>query len=149
MVLCKQPKLHFLDPGVRRAVINQRGDANGHEFESAVVAEVVKQCRTARLPVELSHLRTTDGREIDLLIERDDGFIAIEYRAVVYLDFERDPRLGELFSGQLDPTDIMDRLQIYRGVEIIPRAGDTLVIFDEIQDCPEALNSLKYFCEEC
>ena len=42
------------------------------------MAEIVKQCRTARLPISFFHLRTADGREVDLLIEREDGFMAIE-----------------------------------------------------------------------
>jgi len=76
--LSKQPKLHFIDSGIRRTVLKRRGAVDGAEFESAVVAEIWKQCRTARLPVELFHLRTADGREVDLLLEREDGFIAIE-----------------------------------------------------------------------
>ncbi|HPO89584.1 MAG TPA: DUF4143 domain-containing protein, partial [Victivallales bacterium] len=76
--LAKQSKLHFLDPGIRRAIIRSRGEPDGFEFESAVVAEIFKRVRSARLPLELFHLRTSDGREIDLLIEREDGFIAIE-----------------------------------------------------------------------
>lgn len=78
--LVKQPKLHFLDVGVRRAILRKRGDVDGAEFESAIVAEVVKQLRTTRAPVDLHHLRTQDGREVDLLIEREDGFIALERR---------------------------------------------------------------------
>jgi len=76
--LAKQPKLHFLDSGIRRAVANRRGEPDGAEYESAVVAEVIKQCRTRRLPVEFHNLRTSDGREVDLLVEREDGFIAME-----------------------------------------------------------------------
>jgi len=76
--LAKQAKLHFLDPGIRRAILRIRGEPDGAEFESAVVAEIFKRCRSARLPVEPFHLRTADGREVDLLIEREDGFIAIE-----------------------------------------------------------------------
>ena len=78
--LMKQPKLHFLDPGIRRAILRKRGACDGAEFESAVVAEIYKQCRNARLPVEFYHLRTVDGREIDLLLEREDGFIAFEVK---------------------------------------------------------------------
>jgi predicted AAA+ superfamily ATPase len=76
--LTKQPKLHFIDPGIRRAVLQTRGEPDGAEFESAVVAEIYKRVRSARLPVQMHHLRTADGREVDLLIEREDGFIAIE-----------------------------------------------------------------------
>ena len=76
--LTRRPKLHFVDPGIRRAVLRKTGDVDGHEFESAVAAEAWKQCRTFRLPVELHHMQTVDGREVDLLLEREDGFIAIE-----------------------------------------------------------------------
>jgi predicted AAA+ superfamily ATPase len=76
--LAKQPRLHFFDPGIRRAILRKRGDVDGAEFEDAVVAEIHKQCRSARLPVEFHHLRTADGREVDLLLEREDGFIAVE-----------------------------------------------------------------------
>ena len=79
--LTKQPKLHFLDAGIRRAVLRARGEPSGSEFESAVVAEVVKQTRSTRAPVALHHLRTQDGREIDLLIEREDGYVAVECKA--------------------------------------------------------------------
>lgn len=76
--LTKQPKLHFIDPGVRRSVLLKRGICEGPEFESAVVAEIYKQVKNHRLPVNLHHLRTMDGREVDLLIEREDGYIAVE-----------------------------------------------------------------------
>ena len=45
-----------------------------------MVAEIYKQCRNAQLPVELYHLRTADRRAVDLLIEREDGFIAVEVK---------------------------------------------------------------------
>jgi len=78
--LMKQPRLHFVDPGIRRTILRKRGAVDGFEFESAVVAEIFKQCRSARLPVDLWFLRTTDGREVDLLIEREDGFVAVEVK---------------------------------------------------------------------
>ena len=102
--LTKQPKLHFLDNGVRRAILNQRGDVDGHAFESAVVSEIVKQSKTARLPLEFSHLRTADKREVDLLIEREDGFIAIECKQtehVVASDFKHMRELKELLDKPL------------------------------------------------
>ena len=76
--LMKMPKIHFIDPGIRRSVLQKRGDIEGAEFESAVVSEIYKQCKNANIQIQLHHLRTSDGREIDLLIERDDGYIAIE-----------------------------------------------------------------------
>ena len=52
----------------------------GREFESAVVAEVYKQLKNSRLPVELYHLRTADGREVDLLLEMEEGFVPVEIK---------------------------------------------------------------------
>jgi len=79
--LVKMPKIHFLDPGVQRAITGRRGTPTAAEFESAVVAEIVKQLRNAHLPVALHHLRTHDGREVDLLMELDAGFVAVEIKA--------------------------------------------------------------------
>jgi predicted AAA+ superfamily ATPase len=76
--LAKMPKVHFMDPGICRSILKRRGDVSGAEFESAVVSEVYKQTQNAGLCLSMYHLRTLDGREVDLLIERDDGFIAIE-----------------------------------------------------------------------
>ncbi len=72
-------------------------------------------------------------------------FGAEEYTSTVYLNFEDNPRLCKLFDSSLDPKVILKALTIEMNAEIIP--GDTLIIFDEIQECPNALNSLKYFCE--
>lgn len=78
--LAKMPKVHWVDPGVMRAVISRRGDPTGEEFESAVVAEIYKQIQNAELPAELYHLRTHDGREVDLLIELEEGFVSVEIK---------------------------------------------------------------------
>lgn len=72
-------------------------------------------------------------------------FAAAEYDNVAYLNFENSPQLHELFSGSLKPQDIINVLSIELSIEIKP--GTTLLIFDEIQQCPAALNSLKYFNE--
>ena len=68
-----------------------------------------------------------------------------EYANTVYLNFEDNPRLCKLFDASLDPEMILKALTIEMNAEII--AGKTLIIFDEVQECPNALNSLKYFCE--
>jgi predicted AAA+ superfamily ATPase len=69
-----------------------------------------------------------------------------EYTNTVYLNFENNPRLSKLFDAGLDPKMILKALAIEMNAEIIE--GKTLLIFDEIQECPNALNSLKYFCEQ-
>ena len=64
----------------------------------------------------------------------------------VEFTFDKDPGLASFFSGAYDARRIISRLSAYCGKKIVPQ--ETLVIFDEIQTCPDALNSLKYFCED-
>ena len=76
--LSKSPKLHFLDNGIRRGILRRTGDPDGHELETAVVSEAIKQGTLTRTGVEYNHLRTSDGREVDLLLELDRGYVALE-----------------------------------------------------------------------
>ena len=73
-------------------------------------------------------------------------FGAAAYTNTAYLNFEKDQRLGQYFDETLDPNQLVKLLSIHTEVQIDPHA--TLLIFDEVQECPKALNSLKYFCEE-
>ena len=61
-------------------------------------------------------------------------------------DFDKRPELKSVFKSSKDPERIIKELTLYCEQPII--AGETLMIFDEIQECEEALNSLKYFCDE-
>jgi uncharacterized protein len=72
-------------------------------------------------------------------------FGAAEYRQVAYLNFEGNPRLKAVFSQDFEIHRIIRALEIESQVAI--EAGNTLLIFDEIQESPEALTSLKYFNE--
>jgi len=65
---------------------------------------------------------------------------------LVTIDFERTPRLVKIFVQDLDPRRILSELELVTGQAIIP--GKTLLFFDEIQQCPQALMSLRYFFEE-
>ena len=85
--LSKAPKVHFLDPGIQRALLNRRGQPTGHEFESAIIAEIYKQIQNSRLPIDCYHLRTADGREVDLLIETEQGFVPIEIKMAERISF--------------------------------------------------------------
>ena len=67
------------------------------------------------------------------------------FDGVHYLNFEKQERLSALFSGDLDPREILKNLSFHLDADI--REND-LLIFDEIQNTPRALNSLKYFQEE-
>ena len=61
-------------------------------------------------------------------------------------DFDRHPELKSAFQTTKDPERIIKELELYCDVPLQP--GKTLLIFDEIQECEEALNSLKYFLED-
>lgn len=73
-------------------------------------------------------------------------FGAKNYDNVAYFNFDHDEGLSELFQNTKDPRRIIEQLSLANGKKISPNT--TLIIFDEIQECPNALNSLKYFCEE-
>ena len=68
------------------------------------------------------------------------------YEGVAYFNFDHDTELYNMFENTKDPLRILEQLSFVYGKAIIP--GKTLIIFDEIQECPNALNSLKYFEEE-
>lgn len=68
-----------------------------------------------------------------------------EYKQVAYISFDNNPRLQELFKQDFNIKRIIDVLEIEVGFKITPK--DTLIIFDEIQENPLAITSLKYFCE--
>ena len=60
--LVKSPKIHFLDVGVLRAVLNKRDELSGPEFETAIVSEIFKQTKNINIDASFYHLRTFDGR---------------------------------------------------------------------------------------
>lgn len=68
------------------------------------------------------------------------------YKYVANFNFEQDKRLAAYFEGSLVPKELIKTLSIHADIPIRPE--ETLIFFDEIQECPRALNSLKYFCEE-
>ncbi len=61
-------------------------------------------------------------------------------------NFEKNPGLNQIFEVNLDPTRILNELELTNKQRIIP--GKDLVFFDEIQDCPKAIMALRYFYEE-
>jgi len=118
--LSKAPKVHFLDPGVLRGVTRRWGEETGEEFESAVVAEVIKQVRTAGLETEASWLRTYDGREVDLLLELPTGYVAFEMKRSerVAASAARHLRgLGELLDRPLLGSLVVSRDRVVRQLE--------------------------------
>lgn len=67
------------------------------------------------------------------------------YKKVAYVNFDGNNRMTRLFEGDFDIDRIIQGLKIETQIDI--NAQDTLLIFDEIQEVPKALTSLKYFCE--
>ncbi len=67
------------------------------------------------------------------------------YEDVVYINFDSNSRMQELFDTDLNTERLIMGLELYSGKKINP--DSTLLIFDEVQEVPRALTSLKYFCE--
>lgn len=68
------------------------------------------------------------------------------FEGMAYINFEREINLQRIFNDDLDPHRILQVIEIATSVNIRP--GKTLVILDEIQEAPNGLTALKYFCEE-
>ena len=69
----------------------------------------------------------------------------IAYTDTVYINFENNPQMAGLFAADMKIDRIITGIEIYNGRKIDPQ--NTLLIFDEIQEVPAALTSLKYFNE--
>lgn len=67
------------------------------------------------------------------------------FQNVAYVNFDNNPRMQSVFDSGYDTARLVSALQIETGVRITP--GETLIIFDEVQEVPKALTSLKYFSE--
>ena len=67
------------------------------------------------------------------------------YKDTVYINFDSNSSMTELFSSDLNTDRLILGLELYAGHKINP--NNTLLIFDEVQEVPRALASLKYFCE--
>lgn len=68
------------------------------------------------------------------------------YKNVAYVNLDKDKQAAAIWDMDFDVKRIILSLSALLNVRIV--AGETLIILDEIQDCPKALSSLKYFCED-
>ncbi|NLN49580.1 MAG: ATP-binding protein [Clostridiales bacterium] len=68
------------------------------------------------------------------------------YVKTVYINFDNNQRMKELFSSDFNTERIISGLELYDGDKIDP--SNTLLVFDEVQEVPQALTSLKYFNED-
>lgn len=73
-------------------------------------------------------------------------FANSEYKKNIFFSLDRDKNARMIFEEGRNTEQILRSLSVLSGVEITP--DDTLLVLDEIQDCPAALSALKYFCEE-
>ena len=62
------------------------------------------------------------------------------------VNFEEDPDVGLFFRDSPDPVRLREKLAVYYSTPIVP--GETLLFLDEIQSCPEAFSSLRFFYEK-
>ena len=67
------------------------------------------------------------------------------YENIAYFNFDENEEYRQFFETTKDVGRILQNLMLASGQKILPQK--TLVIFDEVQDCPKVINSMKYFCE--
>jgi predicted AAA+ superfamily ATPase len=67
------------------------------------------------------------------------------YENIAYFNFDENEEYKQFFNTTKDVNRILQNLMLVSGTKILPQK--TLIIFDEIQDCPNVINSMKYFCE--
>ena len=84
-------------------------------------------------------------RNLNLGFNTGFAFGKKEYKNYIYLNFEQTPNLNTLFINELSPQKIINNIGLLLGKKVT--ADNTLICFDEIQNCQEALTSLKYFQE--
>lgn len=69
------------------------------------------------------------------------------FKNIAYINFQNpSAELIDFFNGSIDPKRIITMLELFLNIKISP--AETLIIFDEAQEVPRALTSLKYFCED-
>jgi len=68
------------------------------------------------------------------------------FENIVVLDLEKNKKAHAFFKDVLDPVTILQDIEIFLKTKVVP--GKTLLFFDEIQSCPEAIISMRYFYEE-
>ena len=76
------------------------------------------------------------------------AFAEQNYEHVVYLNFLKNPNYISIFNGSLEVDDLIIMMSALLGDQAIFVPHKTIIVFDEIQDCPEARTSLKFFKED-
>ena len=68
------------------------------------------------------------------------------YEDTIYINFDSNSKMAQLFSNDLNAERLITGIELYAARKVNPEK--TLLIFDEVQEVPRALTSLKYFCED-
>ena len=76
------------------------------------------------------------------------AFAKQHYKHEIYLNFFNNPDYISIFAGSLEIDNLMILLSAYLGPDTVFEAGETVIILDEIQECPEARTALKFFKED-
>lgn len=105
---------------IEQALINWKGNPNRKPL-------IIKGCRQC-------------GKTFSVL-----DFAKKNYKNVVYLNFFENPDYAAVFSGSLEVDHIVMMLSALLGRAAVFEPGETVMILDEIQDCPEARTALKFF----
>ena len=75
-----------------------------------------------------------------------EKFAKDNFENYVYVNFEGTEKFAAIYEYDFDVSRILSEIERYFKKKIVP--GETLLFFDEIQECPRAITALKYFCEE-
>ena len=124
--LVKSPRLYFTDLGIQRILSGIKLGLTGEQFETFVVAEILKLIRSLSIDVEYFYFRTKDGREVDLLLKTARGYWAFEVKmsnAVAATDARHLKGLEKYLDGPLLGCFI-----IYRGNTIKEPVPSVFVI---------------------
>jgi predicted AAA+ superfamily ATPase len=108
--LVKSSKIHFLDPGIAHAVLNKQGGITGNEYESAIVSEIYKQTKNIQSDIQFSFLRTHDGKDVDLLLEFQNYYLAFEIKMtqkVIPTDAKHLKNLNEILDKPIKKSFII------------------------------------------
>ena len=75
-------------------------------------------------------------------------FAKRHYENIAYFNFDEHPEYKQFFESTKDVDRILQNLMMASGERVnLSKPENTLIVFDEIQECPNALNTLKYFYE--
>jgi predicted AAA+ superfamily ATPase len=135
----KSPKLFFIDPGLVATLLGiysvdhlMQHPARGHLFESLMVSECLKQAFNRRLPFTGYFWRDREGHEIDIIIDRPDGPIAIECKASHTIRTDDFRHL--IYFGSKAEIPVDRRYLLYGGDDSYSRSDAQVLSWKDVAD---------------